>query len=187
MRLKYRNKLSNEVSLIAFLCLALGVTLSVKSAETDSKNVENVDTATRNSQVDTKSTVDIMDFPLSQYLNKERIYELLINSNMPFCKIDGEYYTLNGDKILLYMAKVYASPIEMVITDKNGNKTTYLEPPEGYTLVGNQAIRYVERAVVLQDDMMINNIDKNSIVNIVDSKPYSNLLKNDLTLTLIKR
>ena len=136
-----------------------------------------------------KVSADELNFPNSRYIDNQSIYKFLINSKLPFCKIDDEYYTLNGNKILFYMAKEYAFPIEMVVTDENGNKTTYLEPPEGYTLVGNQAIKYVERATILPDDMLINLQQANEIlvINIVDSKPYSSLLEENLSLNLIKR
>lgn len=134
------------------------------------------------------SVDEVMSFH-QPFIDNENIYTMLINQSIPFCKIDDEYYTLNGNKILFYMAKEYASPIEMVVTDENGNKTTYLEPPEGYTLVGNQAIKYVERATILPDDMLINLQQANeiSVISIVDSKPYSSLLEEDLSLNLIKR
>ena len=134
-------------------------------------------------------SADELDFPNIGRLENQSIYEFLVNHNLPFCRIDGQYYTLNGNKILFYLAKDYASPIEIIITDKDGKDTNYLSAPDGYTLVGNQALKYVKRAAILPDDMSIHLHRPNeiSVIDIVDSQPYSSLLKNDLSLTLRRK
>lgn len=134
-------------------------------------------------------SADELDFPNIGRLENQSIYEFLVNHNLPFCRIDGQYYTLNGNKILFYLAKDYASPIEIIITDKDGKDTNYLSAPDGYTLVGNQALKYVKRAAILPDDMSIHLQRPNeiSVIDIVDSQPYSSLLKNDLSLTLRRK
>lgn len=134
-------------------------------------------------------SADELDFPNIGRLENQSIYEFLVNHNLPFCRIDGQYYTLNGNKILFYLAKDYASPIEIIITDKDGKDTNYLSAPDGYTLVGNQALKYVKRAAILPDDMSIHLQRPNeiSVIDVVDSQPYSSLLKNDLSLTLRRK
>lgn len=134
-------------------------------------------------------SADELDFPNIGRLENQSIYEFLVNHNLPFCRIDGQYYTLNGNKILFYLAKDYASPIEIIITDKDGKDTNYLSAPDGYTLVGNQALKYVKRAAILPDDMSIHLHRPNeiSVIDVVDSQPYSSLLKNDLSLTLRRK
>ena len=134
-------------------------------------------------------SADELDFPNIGRLENQSIYEFLVNHNLPFCRIDGQYYTLNGNKILFYLAKDYASPIEIIITDKDGKVTNYLSAPDGYTLVGNQALKYVKRAAILPDDMSIHLQRPNeiSVIDVVDSQPYSSLLKNDLSLTLRRK
>ncbi len=131
------------------------------------------------------SVDEVMSFH-QPFIDNENIYTMLINQSIPFCKIEDTYYTLNGNKILFYMDKEYASSIEMVVTDKDGKTMSYSVAPEGYTLVGNRAVKYVKRAQILEDDMGIYPVDESSIIDIVESKPYRSLLEKDLTLALIK-
>lgn len=183
-------KRNNRLALLSSIAL-MGVLLTLNLSKKEDVSLFKSDESTKERiGVISQENISVkeLNLPNSEYINNHSIYEFLINHNLPFCKIGDEYYTLNGNKILFYLEKNYAFPIEMIVTDENGNKITYLEPPEGYTLIGNKAIKYVERATILSDDMLIQlQYNKDiSIISIEDSKPYNSLLEQDSSLKLIK-
>ena len=127
---------------------------------------------------------DLIGEPL---LKREMLYNILINNEVPYCIINGEYYTPNGEDVLIIKTKKYAYPIEQYIVDKDGNKCVVLTPPKGYDIIENGlAVKYDTDYLVLTPNTTFSPLS-NGISDVVSSKPYSSLLERNLVLTLKKK
>ena len=171
--MKYRNDLSNKLSLaslVALLCLLISMNSCSKKDNNINSNKDNLKNDDNNTSVTTN------DIPEYTGINKMDLYESLIKHNIPFIKLDGFYYTLNGDKIVFYVDKQKLSPIEIIVKESDGTTNKYLEAPEGSVLEGDKAYRYVTNFIILTDEVLLNTIDYNSIIEIVETRPYSDLL-----------
>ena len=121
------------------------------------------------------------------FLKREMLYNILINNEVPYCIINGEYYTPNGEDILIIKTKKYAYPVKKNIVDKDGNKCVVLTPPKGYDIIENGlAVKYDTDYLVLTPNTTFSTLS-NGISDVVSSKPYSSLLERNLILTLKKK
>ncbi len=114
------------------------------------------------------------------------LYNILINNEVPYCIINGEYYTPNGEDILIIKTKKYAYPLEQYIVDKDGNKYKVLIPPKGYDIENGLAVKNDTDYLVLTPNTTFSPLS-NGISDVVSSKPYSSLLERNLVLTLKKK
>ena len=88
-------------------------------------------------------------------------------------------------EILFYFEKQYVSSMEFFITERDGTTKNYLQAPEGCVLEGNKAYKYVIKFKLLDEQMPIVDVDPSTLIGIVESKKYEQLLNNyDYKLTL---